>query len=144
MVKAGSFPRMVWILGREKLRSTIRQFRQSANPRKSMLRRMRWRSRFVTVSLTALVTSFAGPAVAQCFQYDVIANDLSGRYGEQAVASGLTSSGKAYMELWASESGTWSILVVLPNKTSCVLQVGRNFEFFDEDKALARKPSDAF
>ena len=142
MVKAVS--KTVRLLGRKKLGATIRQPGQSANPRRNRFRRIWGRSKFAAVALTALVTSFAGPAMAKCFSYDVIAQDLRGRYGEHAVAWGLTTSGKAYMELWASESGTWSILVILPNKMSCLLQVGRDFELFDDAKARVHEPNDAF
>ncbi len=72
----------------------------------------------------------AAPAVAGnvCAKYEAIAADLRQVYDERPVASGISRAGKAYMELWASESGTWTILVVLPNGLSCVTNSGRDFD----------------
>ncbi len=67
-------------------------------------------------------------AAGLCARYEAIATDLRRVYDERPLASGISNAGKAYMELWASESGTWTILVVLPNGLSCVTNSGRDFD----------------
>ena len=82
-------------------------------------------------SLVALALSVrAAPAGAGhvCAKYEAIAADLRRVYDERPLASGISNAGKAYMELWASESGTWTILVVLPNGLSCVTNSGQDFD----------------
>ena len=82
------------------------------------------------VSLALALSVRAAPAAAAhlCAKYDAIAADLRQVFDERPLASGISNSGKAYMELWASESGTWTILVVLPNGMSCVTNSGRDFD----------------
>ena len=83
------------------------------------------------ISLVALALSVrAAPAGAGhvCAKYEAIAADLRQVYDERPIASGISRAGKAYMELWASESGTWTILVVFPNGLSCVTNSGRDFD----------------
>ncbi len=79
------------------------------------------------VVLVLLVRAEA-TAAGLCARYDAIAADLRRVYDERPLASGISNAGKAYMELWASESGTWTILVVLPNGLSCVTNSGRDFD----------------
>ena len=85
--------------------------------------------------LAALFTGiFGGPADsgALCSQYDLLTDHLTRRYNERAVASGLPSNG-TYLEIWASEAGTWSVLVVSPNGPACLIHSGQDFEFIKHE-----------
>ena len=54
---------------------------------------------------------------------------LTSQFGERVVASGVATSGRAYIEFWASEKhGTWSVVTVLPNGVSCLTSAGRDFQ----------------
>lgn len=52
---------------------------------------------------------------------------LSTRYGEQPRVSGLTSTG-ALMIVTASEAGGFSVLLVSPDGTACMVAAGEGFE----------------
>lgn len=54
---------------------------------------------------------------------------LSGEYQETTLGNGLTSNG-AIVELWASESGSWTIFATMPNGMSCLLAAGEFWETF--------------
>ncbi len=87
----------------------------------------------------ALGSLFAGmswsPAEAGevCGPYDFLTDFLHQRYEERAVVFGLPSNGKSYMEIWASDAGTWSVLVVAPNGLTCVIHSGRDFELIKDE-----------
>ncbi len=82
----------------------------------------------VALALSVRAAPTAAAGLLLCAKYEAIAADLRQVYDERPVASGISRAGKAYMELWASESGTWTILVVLPNGLSCVTNSGRDFD----------------
>ena len=52
-------------------------------------------------------------ALSMCGKYQDLATSLRTVYDEKPLASGTSRAGKAYMEFWASEAGTWTILVVI-------------------------------
>ncbi len=89
------------------------------------------------VVLVLLVRAEA-TAAGLCAKYDAIAADLRRVYDERPLASGISNAGKAYMELWASGSGTWTILVVFPNGLSCVTNSGRDFDLVRS--SIKRRP----
>ena len=67
-------------------------------------------------------------ALSMCGKYRDLATSLRTVYGEKPLASGTSRAGKAYMEFWASEAGTWTILLVAPNGVSCITNAGRDFD----------------
>lgn len=80
--------------------------------------------------VAACVAAF--PALAQdgtrCASRVAIAENLSVKYGEQQTAFGLAESGQSMIEVWASpETGTWTILVSLPDGQSCMVASGIGF-----------------
>lgn len=85
----------------------------------------------LTLPLLALFAGiFAGPADAGvlCGRYDSLA-ELLRRFDERAVASGLPNEGRSYLEIWASDAGSWSVLVVVPKGPTCLIHSGQDFEF---------------
>ena len=80
--------------------------------------------------LTALVAAFlfATPAsAAVCGPRDKFKAYLANKYGETVYAVGLVGTSTA-MEFYVSESGTWSLVVTTPNRITCLIAAGDNFE----------------
>ena len=74
----------------------------------------------------ALVTGFiASPVYAQqrCMLHDDLAAVLSQRFNEHPTGEGLTGDGRL-LEIFASESGTWTLVMTQPTQLSCVFAVG--------------------
>ncbi len=79
-------------------------------------------------TIALLIVLFASfPALAQqapCAQREEALTKLSKDYGENQVALGLTSDGNV-LEVLASSSGTWTILVTTPQGLSCGVASGQ-------------------
>ena len=89
-----------------------------------------------SLAITALVTCFAMPVVAQqtgpCAPHDVVVERLASGYGEsrQAIALGANNS---VVEVFASEeSGSWTITVTMPGGPTCLVASGQAFEMVAE------------
>lgn len=67
-------------------------------------------------------TPAAGP---MCAERGTVVSFLKQQYGETQEDSRLQSD-QALIELFASEKGTWSILLSRPNGTSCVVAAGKD------------------
>ncbi len=72
---------------------------------------------------------FAGSASAQgyCAPHESMIAQLERNYDEQLVAIGFTDSG-ALLEVLASESGSFTIIVTLPGRLSCARLTGSSWE----------------
>lgn len=84
------------------------------------------------LALLAAACVAAFPALAQdgarCASRIAIAENLAGQFGERQTAFGLSESGQSMIEVWASpETGTWTILVSLPDGQSCMVAAGVGF-----------------
>ncbi len=91
--------------------------------------------------LAAALTLGAAEAVmAQnnvCGERTVIVQRLQEKYGETRQSMGLQQN-NGVVEIFASaDSGTWTILVTMPNGMSCLVAAG---EAWDGDAALAAAP----
>lgn len=75
--------------------------------------------------LVVLLSSTAAGQVA-CGVRDDIVGQLGRQYGEGRVAVGLESRGRV-IEVLASDRGTWSIIVTMPNGTSCLIAAGKSW-----------------
>ena len=83
----------------------------------------------LTGGLLFATTNTAHAQNRLCGSYEALTERLTGQFGERMVASGVSTNGRAYVEFWASEkSGTWSVVMVLPNGVSCLTSAGRDFE----------------
>lgn len=78
-----------------------------------------------------LVALMAFPAVAQepapCVKRDAFLKHLSNNYDEAPVAMGVTASGRM-LEVTASDNGSWTIIVTMPNGISCGIASGESWE----------------
>ena len=82
--------------------------------------------------IALLAVAFAAfPALAQqpsaCVKRSDMLKHLSMNFNESPVAMGLTSGGKV-VEVVASESGSWTIIVTLPDGNSCGVASGMSWE----------------
>jgi hypothetical protein len=66
-------------------------------------------------------------AAAQCAPRDTIATNLATQFGESRRIIGLAQD-NTVMELYAAETGTWTLTVTLPNGMTCLVAAGNSFE----------------
>ncbi len=83
-----------------------------------------------TALALALLLGLRAPASAQaaCTTHAEVTRQLDGRYAESPIAIGLASTGSV-VEVFASGDGsTWTIVMTMPNGTSCVVVNGEAWE----------------
>lgn len=82
-----------------------------------------------TAAIALAVT--VSPAVAQpvfnCAEHSKVVDSLGSNYSETLLAVGLVNQA-AILEVYVSESGTWTILVTNVNGHSCVVFAGESWE----------------
>lgn len=86
--------------------------------------------RKIIFALSFLVlTSFAFPVFAQnlCGERVDIIDTLQKRYQEIPVSMGLAGNG-GIVEVFASQKGSWTILLTRPTGVSCVVSAGEAWE----------------
>ena len=65
---------------------------------------------------------------ASCAQRDMIVDRLATKYGESRQSAGLNQN-NGMVEVFASEeTGTWTILVTMPNGISCLMAAGKAWQ----------------
>ena len=82
-------------------------------------------SAFLTSML--MVTATPAPAMEFCADRAAMVKSLSDQYREAPAAVGQVS-GKAVIEVFVSQQGTWTILATGTDGQSCVLSAGENWE----------------
>ena len=65
--------------------------------------------------------------VSRCGPRAPIVAELENKYAERRVHMGLVNNGKV-IEVFAAESGTWTILITGPNGAACVTATGESWE----------------
>ena len=79
---------------------------------------------------------FANNAVyatpANCTARAVMVEKLNERFGESRQSVGLTPGGQAIEMFAHPETGTWTILLISPNGTSCMMASGHAYEALNE------------
>jgi len=75
--------------------------------------------------------SVAAPASAQmqCGNREKMVDYLAREYQESRVGVGIETRGAA-LELFASKTGTWTILVTVPTGLTCIIGSGENWVIF--------------
>ena len=82
----------------------------------------------LTAAALATTTFDAAAQGASCAKRDMIVERLSTKYGETRQSAGLNQN-NGMVEVFASdESGTWTILVTMPNGISCLMAAGNSWE----------------
>lgn len=77
-----------------------------------------------------LLASAAVPAAAQqiCANRDVLVDSLSKDYSESLRGLGMDSEGNVIELLTARDGTTWTLLITMPDGTSCVMATGQAWE----------------
>lgn len=68
---------------------------------------------------------------APCGPHEKIISILEKRYGETLHSMGVSADGRL-VEVYASPSGSWSLLVTMPNGTACMMASGDSFQTIPE------------
>ncbi len=83
----------------------------------------------VAIILVAVLWAALPVAIAQqaCGERAKFMAKLEETYAEHPIAMGLTDKG-AVIEVFASENGSWTFLLTLPDGLTCVVASGRSWE----------------
>ena len=90
-------------------------------------------SKIVAVLATLFITSpvFAVEAqatAAKCGDRAKLIKALKDRYKEEPVALGLSQKSTEAFEIYASESGSWTVIMTMSNGVSCVMAAGHSWQ----------------
>lgn len=88
----------------------------------------------------ALAAADIAHSAPQCDSREAVTGLLAERYSETRPAVGIAGQG-AVMELYAAETGTWSITMTLPDGTMCLMASGSNYETVSEDLPAKGNPA---
>ena len=90
----------------------------------------------ITCTLLAFFT-FTVPASAQtvCGERVEIVNRLTDGYEEQQTSAGIARNG-SLVEIFSSETGSWTIIFTVPGGQTCLMAVGENWQSLQEPKAM--------
>ena len=79
------------------------------------------------VALATAISGFTAPPAAaqspQCAAREALLDRLSSKYQEEPVGIGVTASG-SLLEVLASPSGSWTIIVTVPGGPTCLVSAG--------------------
>lgn len=93
-------------------------------------------------SAMLIAAALGAPLAAQaqgqnCGDRDRVVERLTATYGESRQSIGMAPQGRL-VEVFASlETGTWTIMVTMPNGITCLIASGQSFEAVDEPVAPA-------
>ena len=103
---------------------------------------IRWMAAYLGLALVPVLTSGSFEAAAQsaCSPRSDVLGHLAKKYGEATVATGVTNKGGLVEVLTTGDGNTWTIIVSMPNGTSCMVAAGegwRTMEYNDTKLAPA-------
>ena len=84
-------------------------------------------ARFVAAALVCALSTSPAQAQMLCGDRAQIVDVLEQDYKEHRVATGLSDAG-ALLEVFVSESQSWTVVFTIPGGHSCVLSGGQNWE----------------
>lgn len=95
--------------------------------------------------LTAALLSIAMPALAQeqrpCAPLDKVEAHLASEYQETRVGQGVMANGQAMLMLYASPAGTWTAILVNPEKIACQVADGEGWQVRHDAPAVPEQGS---
>ena len=65
---------------------------------------------------------------------------LANKYSEAPVAVGMAENGGVIEVLTSTEGGTWTIIITMPDGTSCMVAAGEDWEQLPKIAAKAKGP----
>lgn len=81
----------------------------------------------ICIAAALLLSTQAAKARQVCAPHEKAALQLEQKFNEQVVGRGLTPNGKSMVELFVSQSGSWTVLISEPNGRSCVVATGESW-----------------
>lgn len=97
----------------------------------------------IIVSLCIItMAAHAQPAQAQpvCAPRDAIAEGLASGYGERVTAAGVDQRGNL-IEVFSSDTGTWTIVLTIPGGPACLLSSGDGWQYMQVELPSAERHS---
>jgi hypothetical protein len=85
---------------------------------------------FIGFACILLLTQMAHSSALNCLERADMVEQLASKHGEIHQSIGLTSSGQILETFAHLETGTWTILLSLPNGKSCFMASGSNYQSF--------------
>jgi hypothetical protein len=79
------------------------------------------------VTLGVAASGFSASAQSQCGPRQDLVKNLGDKFKESPIGRGLTQPGQV-LEIFASQSGSWTMVVTTPNGTSCLIAAGENWD----------------
>lgn len=86
----------------------------------------------LTFALTIATAQSLRAQQANCAEHAMVVERLAARYQESRQVIGLAANG-AVIELFASESGSWSLTVTAPGGPTCLVASGQHYQHLAED-----------
>ena len=81
----------------------------------------------VLVATTIVAVGGEAAAAAVCGEREMMTQRLAQQYQEHSDSMGLTADGNL-LEVYSSDDGTWTVLLVNPKGVACVLAAGEAWE----------------
>ncbi len=86
----------------------------------------------MAVALFVATASFSATAQQQrCTKRPDIVTHLANKFSEAPIAIGLSVTGGVIEVLTSEKSGSWTIIITMPNGNSCVVAAGNNWEHIE-------------
>ena len=87
-----------------------------------------WRiSKLIVCAIVFALATSSAMAQMLCGNHDDIVSKLANEYSETRVGIGLNDNGRV-IELFASPTGTWTILITPPKGLTCMVETGQSWE----------------
>jgi len=85
----------------------------------------------LTFALTIATAQMLRAAPANCAPHDTVVYRLAEGYAESREVIGLTTDG-AVIEVFASDSGSWTLTVTAPGGPTCLVAAGEHYQHLAE------------
>ena len=97
--------------------------------------KIKWIATYLGLALVPVLTSGSLEAAAQsaCSPRTDVLGHLAKKYGEAPVAIGVTNKGGLVEVLTTGDGDTWTIIVSMPNGTSCMVAAGEGWRTKEYD-----------
>lgn len=80
------------------------------------------------LALAVAAMLIASPASAKiCGDSKFMADELAKKYGERPTAFGIQADGTMLQLYVSSKTGTWTAVISMPNKRSCIVGAGKQW-----------------
>lgn len=87
----------------------------------------------MAIAATIFASSLAEAATRVCGERAKLTKFLNGKYKENPRAMGVSSTGKAVLEVYTSIEGSWTVLLTTAKGMTCIVSAGHSWQ--DQDMA---------